>query len=260
MSAAGPADADRRLVGVVGGVGPLATATFLAAVVASTEADRDQDHVDMVVLQHASIPDRTAHVLGLSEQDPGPVMAEDARRLQRWGAGFVVVPCNTAQRYVEQMAAVVDVPVVSIVEETVAAALLRRPGPRTVGVLATEGTIAAGSYQEVLAAAGVRAVVPGPAGQAAVSGIIYDGVKAGRAVDPAGLRGLVDDLLSHGADLVVLGCTELSVVAASCGLVDDPRVVDSLDALARATIVRAGHRVRERPGAGASPRPVAPRA
>lgn len=238
------------LVGVIGGVGPMATALFLEAVVRLTEADRDQDHVDMVVLQHASIPDRTAHVLGLSQEDPGPVMARDAQRLQRWGAAFVVVPCNTAQHYVDQITAAVQVPVVSIVERTVAAATARRPGVRTAGVLATEGTIAAGTYQKALTEVGVEAVLPHPAGQAAVTGIIYDGVKAGRPVDPASLREAVEALVARGAEVVLLGCTELSVVAASSGMLDDPRVVDSLDALARATITRSGHRVR-----GGSTRP-----
>lgn len=239
------------LVGVIGGVGPLATALFLEAVVLLTEAGRDQDHVDMVVLQHASIPDRTAHVLGLSQEDPGPVMAQDARRLERWGAAFVVVPCNTAQHYVDQITAAVAIPVVSIVERTVAAAVARRGDLVTAGVLATDGTVAAGVYQGVLARAGVEALVPDPAGQAAVTEIIYGGVKAGLPVDPARLREAVEDLLSRGAQLVLLGCTELSVVAASCGMLDDARVVDSLDSLVRATITRSGHRVR----AGSAPRP-----
>lgn len=236
-----------RLAGVIGGSGPLATACFLETVVRLTDAEQDQDHVDLIALQHATTPDRTAHVLGGSAQDPGPVMADDARRLERWGAELVVVPCNTAHHYLAQITGAVGVPVVSIVAETVAAAVARRPGVRTVGVLATEGTIAAHVYQDALAGVGVGAVVPVPALQAVVSHIVYGGVKAGHRVDPAALRQVVDALLAQGAELVVLGCTELSVVALAGGLLDDARVVDSLDVLARATIRASGHAVRRSP-------------
>lgn len=235
------------LAGVVGGSGPLATACFLETVVRLTDADQDQDHVDLIALQHATTPDRTAHVLGRCAQDPGPVMADDARRLERWGAELVVVPCNTAHHYLAQIAGAVGVPVVSIVAETVAAAQQRRPGLRTVGVLATEGTIAARVYQDALAGAGLAAVVPGPDLQAVVSDIVYGGVKAGQPVDPGALGHVVEALVVQGAELVVLGCTELSVVALACGLLDDARVVDSLDALARTTIRATGHVVRGRP-------------
>ncbi len=233
-----------RLAGVVGGSGPLATACFLETVVRLTDADQDQDHVDLIALQHATTPDRTAHVLGRCAQDPGPVMADDARRLERWGAELVVVPCNTAHHYLAQITAAVGVPVVSIVAETVAAAVARRPGLRAVGVLATEGTIAAKVYHDAFAGVGVDAVVPGPALQAVVSDIVYRGVKAGQRVDPGALIHVVEALVAQGAELVVLGCTELSVVALACGLLDDARVVDSLDALARATIRATGHAVR----------------
>ncbi len=261
MSGAQPAalGAAAGLGGVLGGAGPLATAYFLELVVRLTDAAHDQGHADLLVLQHASIPDRTAHIVGRSPQDPGPVMAEDARRLERWGASFIVVPCNTAHHYLDEISAAVGVPVVSIVGETVAVALRRRSGLRTVGVLATEGTIAAGVYQGALARAGVTALVPDAEGQDAVSEAVYAGVKAGRPVDGAALARVVDSLLARGAQLVLLGCTELSVAAVSCGLLDGEHVVDSLDALARTTILRSGHRVRDDDGP-AQPRPASSRA
>lgn len=135
----------------------------------------------------------------------------------------------------------------SIVAETVAAAVARRPAVQAVDVLATEGTIAANLYQDALAGVGVGAVVPGPALQAVVSDIVYGGVKAGHPVEPGALPQVVDALVAQGAELVVLGCAELSVVALAGGLLDDARVVDSLDVLARATIRASGHAVRRSP-------------
>lgn len=239
----GPGADGRVEVGVIGGVGPAATVCFLDLVVRHTAAERDQDHLDLVVLQHASIPDRTAYILGRSADDPGPVMAADARRLERLGVGFVVVPCNTAHHFTDEVAAAVGVPVLSIVDET-ADEVVQRGDVARVGVLATSGTLAASVYQRAFAARGVEALVPDDAEQDVVMRIIYEQVKAGRPADVAALHGVADALQARGADVVVLGCTELSVVAAAHDLLADARYVDSLDVLARRTVQRAGYPLR----------------
>ncbi len=230
-------------VGVIGGVGPAATVSFLDLVVRHTDAARDQDHVDMVVLQHASIPDRTAYILGDATDDPGPVMAADARRLEALGVDFVVVPCNTAHHFTDEMAAAVTVPVLSIVHETVDE-VAARPGARTVGLLATSGTLASGVYQRAGQERGLTVLEPDADDQRVVMAIIYDQVKAGRPADVPALRGVAERLAARGADVVVLGCTELSVVALEHGLLAEPLFVDSLDVLARRTVVRSGRRLR----------------
>jgi aspartate racemase len=136
------------------------------------------------------------------------------------------------------------VPVVSIVERTVAEVRERAPGSRSVGVLATEGTVAAGVYRRELARQGLEEVLPTTTDQALVSEVIYDQVKRGRPSDGAALRGVVDRLRDAGADCVVLGCTELSVAAQEHGLLADRAVVDSVEALAQDTVRRAGRRLR----------------
>lgn len=234
----------RPLVGVIGGVGPLATAYFLGKIVRLTAAERDQDHLDVIVFDHAAIPDRTAYILGDSAEDPGPVMADDARRLAAFGADFLVVPCNTAHNFTDEVEAAVDIPVVSIIAETVAEARSRVPGLTAVGLLATSGTASSGVYQRALAAAGVECLLPDDGDQAVVMGVIYEQVKAGLRGDVAAIRGVAAHLAERGAQAVVLGCTELSVVAEDEGLLDEPLFVDSLDVLARATIRRAGGRIR----------------
>lgn len=237
--------ARRFPVGVIGGVGPQATAYFLDMVVRLTVAARDQDHLDMVVLNHASIPDRTAFILGESDENPGPVMAEDARRLASMGVDFLVMPCNTAHHFTREIEAAVDVPLVNIVAETVAEVSRRVADLTAVGLLATSGTVRAGVYQRAIEAAGARTVLPDEQGQASLMRIIYDQVKAGRPVDVEEFRALVAGLRAQGAQAVVLGCTELSVVAADFDLLaQDAGLVDSLDVLARRTIERAGGTVR----------------
>lgn len=237
-------DAAHPLVGVIGGVGPLATAYFLQLVVRLTEADRDQDHVDMVVFNHATIPDRTDFVLGRSGDDPGPVLARDALRLEGFGVDFLVMPCNTAHYFTRHVLDAITVPFVSIVDVTVDAARARVPGLQAVGLLATEGTAGSGVYQDAFGAHGVQTLVPDAADQEIVSRIIYEQVKAGRPVDVDALHAVAGRLADRGASVVVLGCTELSVVGVDHDLLVDPLYLDSMDQLARATILRSGHAVR----------------
>ena len=231
-------------VGVIGGVGPAATVCFLDKVVRLTAAARDQDHVDLVVLQHSTIPDRTAYILGEGEDNPGPVMAEDARRLTAMGVDFIAVPCNTAHYFTAEVQAASGVPVLSIVDETLDE-VLARGGVDTIALLATSGTLASGVYQRAAEARGLRVVEPTPDEQAVVMSVIYDQVKAGLPADVPALTGIVETLLARGAQVAVLGCTELSVVADEANLLADPRCVDSLDVLARRTVVRSGHVLRD---------------
>lgn len=267
----------RPVGGVLGGLGPAATVHFLSRVVALTEAARDQDHVDLAVLQHATVPDRTAFILGRSTADPTPALVADVRRLERLGVSLVAMPCNTASSFLPALRAVASVPVLSIVEEALGLVSRTMPDARRIGVLSTEGTVASALYPSAAEALGLE-VVPMDADDAArVRAIIYDQVKAGRSADLAALRQLVARSVRRGADVVVLGCTELSVAAAGGlaaggrapvdlapgglapvgpapgGLV--PRglapgagqVVDALDALAAAVVRRAGRRLRGDP-------------
>jgi aspartate racemase len=230
-------------VGILGGVGPMATAYFMQRVIAMTDADRDQDHVDMLVWNHASIPDRTAYLLGDSDENPGPVMAEDARALERAGARFIAVPCNTARAFHDEVAAAVDIPVIDIVEETVTAARAAVPGLTTLGILGTDGTLRSEAYHRAAEAVGLTPVVPDDDVQKDVMSMIYDGVKAGMPVERDRFDAAVEHLRAKGAEAVVLGCTELSILRTDLR-VTDTDVVDSLDALAARTILLAGGRLR----------------
>lgn len=239
-----------RLGGVLGGLGPAATVHFLARVVALTDAVRDQDHVDLAVLQHATVPDRTDFILGRSTADPTPALVADVRRLERLGVSFVAMPCNTASYFLPALRAVARVPVLSIVEEALGVVARTMPEARRVGVLATEGTLVSALYPAAAAPRGLEVVPTREDEAAGVRAIIYDQVKAGRGADLAALGDLVARLVARGADVVVLGRTELSVAAAGGLAPAAGRVVDPLDALAAAVVRRAGRRLRREPGAG----------
>lgn len=232
-------------VGVMGGVGPLATAYFLQRIVQRTAADSDQDNLDVVVLNHSTIPDRTAFILGQSTVDPGPILAQDALRLEAFGVSFLVMPCNTAHYFTQQIIDVITGEFLSIIDVTVAAVLRRAPQTKCVGLLATQGTSQSRVYHDAFAARGIDVITPNSADQDRINSLIYDQVKAGLSSDPDVLREVAANLVAQGASKVILGCTELSVAAVDHDLLDEPPFCDSMDELVRATIEHAGYPVRD---------------
>ena len=142
----------KNAVGVLGGVGPLATVYFMEMIIEMTDASKDQEHIDMLVSNHATIPDRTGFILGESSESPMDAMVEDAQMLETAGCSFVVIPCNTAHYFFEDIRNSVQIPVLNIIEETIDYAKKQgsqRKIPREIkklGILATEGTISSGTY------------------------------------------------------------------------------------------------------------------
>lgn len=239
-------------VGVVGGVGPAATVDFLAKIVANTPASCDQDHIKVIVEQNPQIPDRTRNLVA-GGPDPTLALFHACRQLEAAGADLAAIPCNTAHAFVERIQPHLGIPIVNMIFETVEY-LRRHPArPGTVGLLATDGTVASRVYQDVAEPAGVRLVVPDPEHQARVMAAIYGhrGVKAGFREGPCqdDLRAAMEHLVrDQGAEALVLGCTELPLLVAGADrhLVLDRfvPVVDPTDILARrcVALVLAGTR------------------
>ena len=228
--------------GVLGGLGPAATVHYLRRVVEMTDAERDQDHVELLVWQRGSVPDRSAFLRGEGES-PERALVEHVVDLERAGATFVAIPCNTAVVWVEQMRAAVDIEVLDTVDETVAEAMRLVPGLERLGLLATDGTISAGTYARSAERAGLDLVLPDDDVQREVMSVIYDGVKAGRPVPRERFDALVAHLMDKGAQGVALGCAELSLLRGELGI-EGRAVVDSIDSVARATVLRAGRPLR----------------
>lgn len=232
-----------KAVGIIGGVGPLATVYFMEMVISMTDAKRDQDHINMIVLNHATIPDRTGFILGTSKEDPLPVMIEDAKKLAQAGADFIVIPCNTAHYFFEEIKKSVTIPMLNIVEETVSYAQSSISGLKRLGIMATSGTIESNTYQIACEKRGIDCVSPDPSGQDTVMRIIYDQVKAGRDVDIAAFYHVAESLKERGCQGVILGCTELSVVKRDFHI-NQPEVIDSLEILAQRTIQFSGKQLK----------------
>lgn len=226
-------------VGVIGGVGPMATAYFLERVIAMTQADRDQDHINMVIYNHATIPDRTAYILDENKEDPlGPLIA-DAQSLEKNGCNFIVIPCNTAHYFYESIEKSVHIPVVNIVEETIRYAVERVNNLTCLGIMATDGTLTTETYQKAAKRFHLKTVQPNEDMQKKVMAMIYDGVKAGKEVSYDSFAEVADYLRDLGAQCIILGCTELSVLKHMLDL-NEADVLDSIDVLATETVRRSG--------------------
>lgn len=229
----------KQAVGVIGGVGPMATVYYMQRVIEMTKAGCDQEHINMLVFNDCDIPDRTAFITEKSPDNPLPVMVEDAKRLEAAGCEFVVIPCNTAHYFYDKLEQAVEIPVVNIVEETIRYAKARVQDLSCVGIMATTGTIVTGTYQKYAERAGLSFAVPDEDEQNLLMQIIYDGVKAGKPVPRADFDRVANHLRAKGAQCLILGCTELSVLKRDLPI-NDPDVLDSIDVLASETVRRSG--------------------
>lgn len=232
-----------KTLGILGGIGPLATVYFMDMIVKMTDAETDQEHISMVVLNHASIPDRTEFILDNTKPNPLPVMIEDAKRLQAAGADFVVMPCNTAHFFYEQIQKNIDIPMLNIIEETVKYSIEHCKNLKKLGILATKGTITAGAYQNMCEKYGIDWAVPTLSDEQSLMNIIYNQVKAGKTVNIEEFLKIVNNMKNEGCGAVVLGCTELSVINKDFKL-NRRDLIDSMEVLAEKSILMCGKKLK----------------
>lgn len=230
---------EKKILGIIGGVGPLATMLLGEMIVSRTSAKSDQEHVNMVITNNSSIPDRTTYILDRSKANPVPVMISDGLKLKSIGAQVIAVPCNTAHTFYEEIQSGVGLPVVHMISETAKRAASE--GAKKVGILATTGTLTSCVYQLACKNVGVQPIVPDEETQKLVMSVIYDDVKAGRPVDFLKWQKILTTMTDLGCDRVILGCTELSIVKRDLQL--DDYYIDSLMVLAESSIKACGFNI-----------------
>ncbi len=216
----------------------MSTVRFCERLIAHTEASCDQDHIDMMISNRATTPDRTAFILGKSISDPLPVMIEEAHRLTAAGAELLVIPCNTAHYFYEGLQRACEVPILNIMKETVR--YIKACGYDKIGLLATEGTVASGAYARYCREHGIACEIPTEEEQTVISSVIYDAIKQNRSVDPEPILRIAARMEVDGCKKVLLGCTELSLLGLSTA--DEALFVDAMDVLAYKTILACGKR------------------
>lgn len=226
-------------LGVIGGMGPMATAYLFELIVKMTKADCDADHLEVIIYNVPSVPDRTKYILGESQDSPLPKMLEVGHLLEEQQVQCIAIPCMTAHYFHEELSQL-KVPIIHGIRKT--AQTLKEAGITKAGIMATDGTIRSGIFQREIESFGMEAVLPNEENQRKIMGMIYDDVKAGRMPELEDFQKVKDHFIKEkGAQAVVLGCTELSLLKKTYDL--GRGVIDSLEVLAKEAVLSCNKEV-----------------
>ena len=201
-----------KIIGILGGMGPEATADLYMRIIRATKVQRDQDHYRVIIDSNAKIPDRTPAIQGKGPS-PLPMLVETGLNLQRAGADFLIIPCNTAHYFHGDLQKKLRIPVLHMIRLSAEKTHARHPEVKKAGLLASDGTLMSRLYQESWGRQGIDIIQPKAATQRNVMKAIYQHIKRGD-LEPG--RKLLHDasleLIETGADAVICGCTEVSIV------------------------------------------------
>lgn len=226
-------------LGVIGGMGPEATAYYYEELTAHTEAKKDQDHIDMVILSHASIPDRTDAILKGKEEEVVEILRQDAKLLESLGVACIGVPCNTSHYFLEEVQKSVSVPIIHMVRKSVEYALRDAKVGDCIGIMATDGTIQSRLYHKECEALGLKPVALEEENQKKLMRLIYDEIKGGTKIHREKFDAGISELREKGCVKIILACTELSVFKKREGV---PSIcLDAMDVLVEESIRLTGY-------------------
>ena len=227
---------EKKILGVLGGMGPAASARFLALITEFTDAKREQEHMDILLHSIPSIPDRTDFILGISTCSPLPKMKKAVCELTSAGAQIIAIPCNTAEYFHSELQSSCPVPILRTAYES--AAFAAKKGLKRLGIMATEGTVCSGIYQNHLGCFGIDAFIPERGMQAKINDLIYKRIKKSLAPDECIAEKAEAYFRKNGCDAAVLGCTELSLLP---GVEENRFFIDSLSVLAAVCVRKCGY-------------------
>lgn len=230
-----------RVLGIIGGMGPLATVKLLDKIVMLTDAKCDQEHLHILVDINTLIPDRTSYLIG-SGEDPRGYLIHSAKLLCAMGADYLIMPCNTAHYFYSDIVKEINIPFLHMIEETAREIKAGNPESEKVGLLATEGTCKTGVYDDIFRKYGMKIIKPSIEKQKYVSDVIY-GIKENREIDIEAFLSAAEELKAKGCETFILGCTELSVLHAQHQL--QGNFIDPMDIIARSAIRFGGKNVKD---------------
>ena len=233
---------DEKMLGVIGGLGPMATAYFMELVTDMTDAATDQEHLKMLIYSAPSVPDRTRYILDNTSENPLPEMLKIGNALAQQGAERIAIPCVTAHYFFEDLTSGIPVPVINGVRET--ALHLKDRGITRAGIMATDGTVKSRVFHRELEKQGIEAIVPSADRQADVMHLIFNEIKAGLPVDMEKFAGIARELRSNGAQAIILGCTELSLIKRDHPIGEG--FLDAMEILAQQAILQCAKPLKEK--------------
>ena len=228
-------------LGIIGGLGPAATVYFMELIIQMTDAQRDQDHLEMITYNCPGIPDRTSYILGESRENPVRDMIRIGKELAVQGAACISIPCITAHYFHKELSENIPVPIIHAIQET--GIELEWNHIKSVGLMATDGTIRSRIFQKELEDGGIEVHIPEKEYQEMVMQLIYKDVKAGRPVDIDCFREVSSHLRRQGAQVVILGCTELSLIKRDFPI--GGGYLDVMEILAQRSVLRCRGRLKE---------------
>lgn len=224
------------MLGIIGGLGPMATAYFMELIISMTDAATDQEHIRMLVCNYPDVPDRTKYILGNSTESPLPYIEETGAFLRDAGATCLAIPCITAHYFHDELEEYLGMRVEHIIRETVA--YLKVRGINKVGIMATDGTVQSGLFQAELKKNSMEAVLLDAYHQKMVMDLIYEDVKAGRPIRFELFEAVAMSLKEQGAEVSILGCTELSMIKKNFKL--PAGILDAMEVLSMTVVNRFG--------------------
>lgn len=230
-------------LGIIGGMGPLATQLLYKKIIERTDAQCDQEHIDMIILSHASIPDRTDAIKSGNIDKVFNLLLEDARMLEDNGVDAIAIPCNTSHYFWESLQAEIEIPIINMVRSTCENIKQKNPDIKKVGLLATDGTVFTGIYSKECERLGIECINPEEQIQKIVMDIIYNQIKMGKDGNIKDFKIIDNYLKSQGCDAAILACTELSCFAQNHNICD--YYTDALDTLCEESIRSVGGKLKK---------------
>ena len=204
-----------KIIGILGGMGPAATSDLLSRIIKLTKAKKDQDHIHVIVDNNPKISDRTQAIFEKGES-PVPALIESGKMLEWANADFIIIPCNTAHFFYDELKGHLRIPIVHMIREVAKKIHKEYPDIRKVGLLSTQGTIKAGLYQKELGDFGMDIIKPDEKVQDMVTEAIFgtEGIKCGclQGKSKKLIYNAIDNLILNGAELIIGGCTEIPLV------------------------------------------------
>ncbi len=226
-----------KIIGILGGMGPEATIDLFYKIIKFTPAEKDQDHLRIIIENNPKIPDRTAAILGKGE-DPLPALQESARSLEKAGADFIIIPCNTAHYFLSSIQKSVKIPVLNMIEEAVKETQQRIFPIQKVGLLASIGIYKTEIYHQHFRKFNIEVISPEEKDKEEVMKVIY-AVKAGNLSNEVkgNILKIAQKLIDKGAEAIIAGCTEIPLILKE-GEVSVP-IIDPTQVLAKAAVQKA---------------------
>ena len=226
-----------KIIGILGGMGPEATIDLFYKIIKFTPAEKDQDHLRIIIDNNPKIPDRTAAILGRGE-DPLPALRETAQNLEKAGADFIIIPCNTAHYFLPLIQESVKIPILNMIEETAKETQKKIPSIKKVGLLASIGTYKTEIYHQHFKKYNIKVISPEEKDKEEVMKVIY-AVKAGDLSEgiKKNILKIAQKLIDKGVEAVIAGCTEIPLILKE-GDVSVP-LIDPTQVLAKVAIQKA---------------------